>query len=256
MLQICRSCTLPARLQLERREKLTALQCEMITAQRLRAVWSGNMQKSFGFLCLCLVSLSGCSSSSNNATNLVVIGNSITLHAPNPAIGWYGDWGMAAPAAEMDFSHLVAGELTLPLSVNNLGIESQPTNSLPQIPVLAEKVGPGTIVILELGDNAPFGGNVAGFESAYEQLAATMGSKGGSLVCVSTWWHYQNIDEMVQTACEAHSGHYVYIGDLFTDPDNTDRQSTAYSNWQVNDHPRQWGHLHIAERVLDQIRGQ
>jgi hypothetical protein len=210
-------------------------------------------KKAFGFLVLCLISLLGCSR--NNPTELVVIGNSITLHGPAPTIGWYGDWGMAAPSPDKDFSHLVAIALNVPLSVNNLGIESKPENSLAQIPVLADKVGPGTAVILELGDNAPFGGDVAGFGSAYDQLAAAM-SKGNSLVCVSTWWHYANIDAIIKFACEEHHGHYAYIGDIFTDSANPDRQSTKYSDWQLNDHPQEWGHQHIAQRVLVQLRAQ
>jgi hypothetical protein len=66
-------------------------------------------------------------------------------------------------------------------------------------------------------------------------------SKGNSLVCVSTWWHYPNIDDTIKQACEAHDGHYAYIGDIFTDPANPDRQSTTYSDWQTNDHPRNGG---------------
>jgi hypothetical protein len=207
----------------------------------------------FWFLALCVFSLSGCGGS--NPTDLVVVGNSITLHGPAPAIGWYGDWGMAAPAANKDFSHIVGATLNVPLSDNNLGIESEPENSMPQISALADEVGPGTAVILELGDNAPFGGDVAAFGSAYNQLATAM-SKGNSLTCVSTWWHYPRIDNIIKLACEAHDGHYVYIGDIFTDPTNPDRQSTTYSDWQVNVHPQEWGHQHIAERVLLQLQAR
>jgi hypothetical protein len=81
-------------------------------------------------------------------------------------------------------------------------------------------------------------------------------ASGHSLVCVSTWWQNPEIDALIQAACAAHGGRYAYIGDLRTDPANTDLQTVQYSNWQVNDHPRQWGHQHIAERVLLQLQGQ
>jgi len=201
---------------------------------------------------LALLLLAGCAD--NKPSNLVVVGNSITIHGPAPTVGWYGDWGMAAPAADKDFSHIVGAALNVPVSVNNLGIESEPENSLPKIPILADKIGPGTAVILELGDNAPFG-DVAAFGSAYNQLAAAM-SKANSLICVSTFWHYQNVDDIIKHACETHGGHYAYIGDIFTDPTNPDRQSTAYSDWMVNVHPHVWGHARIAERVLRQLQNR
>jgi hypothetical protein len=37
---------------------------------------------------------------------VLVMGNSIALHAPAPKIGWTNNWGMAASAAEKDFAHL------------------------------------------------------------------------------------------------------------------------------------------------------
>ena len=36
---------------------------------------------------------------------ILFVGNSITLHPPSEALGWYGNWGMAATSAENDYVH-------------------------------------------------------------------------------------------------------------------------------------------------------
>ena len=41
------------------------------------------------------------------ANKVLFLGNSITLHGPAPAIGWLGNWGMAASTKDNDYVHLV-----------------------------------------------------------------------------------------------------------------------------------------------------
>ena len=161
---------------------------------------------------------------------------------------------MAAPSAEEDYSHLVASRLNIPLSVYNLGIESDPSGSMSEILAISTKVGPDTDVVLEFGDNVHLI-SAETFGSAYDHLAASL-AKGNSLVCVSTFWENPDIDKVIKARCEAHGGRYAFIGDIFTDPDNPDRKSTQYSDWMVNIHPQVWGHAHIAERVLLQLQGR
>ena len=71
-------------------------------------------------------------------TEIVVIGNSLSSHPPEPGIGWSGTWGMAASSAEKDFAHLVGSSLNLPLTTAYfVGIEMTPDASGVDIPIWA-----------------------------------------------------------------------------------------------------------------------
>ena len=45
------------------------------------------------------------------AARVLFLGNSITLHGPAPAIGWTGNWGMAASAERLDYVHLLTADI-------------------------------------------------------------------------------------------------------------------------------------------------
>lgn len=193
----------------------------------------------------------GCTlSPQQKPTNLLVLGNSITHAPPSPAVGWYGNWGMAAPSAGDDFSHLTAAAMKVPLTAVNMSIEIETESEISsaQISAVASTVGPATAVVLEFGDDVP-SGSLNSFAAAYDQLAQAV-AKGDSLVCLSTWWEKPNIDNAIRTICGRYGGCYAFIGDLYIDPFNSDLQTVEYSDSHVNSHPRQWGHQHIADRVF------
>jgi hypothetical protein len=216
--------------------------CEIRIAAKSACVAGWKHEERIVLFCTLYCLPCGLRGGHSNPTNLLAIGNSITFHGPNPSLGWYGNWGMAAPTAGQDYVHLVAKSLSLPFVVANSTVERGVLGTVPRADSKT------------IGDNA-VSFSIPAFGQAYNQLAAAMAS-GHSLVCVSTWWQNPEIDALIQAACAAHGGCYAYIGDLRTDPANTDLQTVQYSNWQVNDHPRQWGHQHIAERVLLQLQGQ
>lgn len=179
---------------------------------------------------------------------LVVIGNSITLHGPNPEIGWYGNWGMAASAAEKDYAHLSAaalgGVLVIP---DHADFERSPDSSIAAIPAAVAGVTPESLVVVQLGDNVA---DASGFRRAYGQLLDAISHRAGSLICLSTWWRNAELDGMIEVECSAHGGAYVFIGDIYSDPANPDQQAPLYWHGGVNAHPHDWGMARIAGRVV------
>jgi hypothetical protein len=60
----------------------------------------------FGYFGLLLFACQPKEKAPVNYKNILVLGNSITYHPPDPSIGWNGAWGMAATASSKDFFYL------------------------------------------------------------------------------------------------------------------------------------------------------
>ena len=164
-------------------------------------------------------------------TSLLVLGNSITRHGPLASIGWSGDWGMAASDQAHDYAHLVATALDLPIEARNVStLEVHSDAPLPEVTVT-----PGTVVIVELGDN--------GLPVHYTDLLALV--KGGAaLVCTSTYWMTAERDNVMKPACQSAGGVWVDLGGIFTGPQGT------WANPAVAGHPGDKEMAEIARRIL------
>ncbi len=175
------------------------------------------------FVSLVLASWGGAGSANDTTpTKLVVIGNSLTVHGVAPGL-WDHVSGMAASDADHDFAHLVGRGLGLPATaINFADLERNPADAINKIdfntPVEAEiaadtaSIDARTVVVVQLGDNAPAGST--DFPAAYAKLLDAA-ARARSLICVSTWWLNPTKDASIKTACEAHGGRYVFIGDIY-----------------------------------------
>lgn len=181
----------------------------------------------------------------------VFIGNSITYSIATPSMGWDHTSGMSASSTETDFAHLVAAALGIesPSVTNFSALERDPAANKWLIPDYTAVIDEATAVTIELGDNVALA-RLSEFADAYDALLAAA-DRGRSLVCVSTWWKEPSKDAVIASACEAHGGSYVYIGDILTDPANRDRlEGPQYTDPSVQDHPHDWSMARIAERIV------
>ena len=91
------------------------------------------------------------------------IGNSLTNHGPSAAVGWSGNWGMAASAATLDYKNQVVSKLGastarifLSSVVSANQVEKALSESAFDATSLLSAVRPGQdIVVLQFGDNVP-----------------------------------------------------------------------------------------------------
>lgn len=188
---------------------------------------------------------------------VLVIGNSITYHPPDLAIGWNADWGMAASAPEKDyFSRL----------------EDSLKNHFPGLQMIRENVFPferqfgsldfsvyghlrefnADLLIIRLGENVPLEELMDKNLSERLQKFTTYLTSGSARVIVTgTFWPNPQVNAQLLHAAESQGWEFVELSDL--------GQGTEYmalgefENESVARHPNNLGMEVIASRIIQQI---
>lgn len=195
---------------------------------------------------------------------ILFLGNSITLHGPAPAIGWHGNWGMAASAREKDFVHLVTNSISKAVGavpetmVKNVAQFERQYATYDVAASLKEAFDfKADLVILAIGENVP--GLTS--EEAKAQFAAGVkrllqGLKADhrpTIVVRSCFWPNQAKDQILQQACAEAGGIFVDIGRLSKDEANYARAERDYPHKGVASHPGDRGMQAIADAILQAL---
>ena len=190
---------------------------------------------------------------------VVFLGNSITLHPPLPAIGWTGEWGMAASAPENDYVHLVVRGIeqatgrAADVRVRNLadferGFENYDFAREQDLINFDPEY-----LIVALGENVaelPAREERLAFRDAFKRLLEGFlhGNYKPSTVVRGVFWHNDWKDEMM-----AHAASDLALPFVKADLD-ADERMTAIGLFQhegVQRHPGDLGHAEIARRILE-----
>lgn len=197
---------------------------------------------------------------------ILVLGNSITLHGPAPAIGWTNNCGMAASVPDKDYVHLLLRRF----AETNGGRE--PDTMIENIADFERGYGEmdvGTaykrfadfkpdIVILQIGENVPaFAAPEAAakFQKAVAALLALL--KPGlwdytpRLVVCSTFMTDKSKDDILRQACKdtGTAGVFVDLSDLGRDESNRAHTERKIDHAGVGAHPGDKGMAAIADAI-------
>lgn len=192
---------------------------------------------------------------------ILFLGNSVTLHGPAPALGWYGDWGMAASSEENDYVHVCMRRIreVHPNAAWRLGQLADWERAfwtdeevLDDFRYLRDWK-PDVIFSVFLGANTP-GEALAehDFEMHYRRMLRFFNPEGTAKLAVTDmFWANEVKDQVVRAAVKKENAILVPIGDL----GETDEMMALheYEHRGVAGHPGDKGMAEIANRLLAAI---
>lgn len=188
---------------------------------------------------------------------VLVIGNSITYHPRDLAIGWNADWGMAANAPDKDyFSRL----------------EDSLKNHFPGLQMIRKNVFPferqfasldfsqyrqlrefnADLLIIRLGENIPLEDlRDRNLSEGLQKFSTYLTSGNARVIITSTFWPNPLVNAQLSHSAESQGWEFVELSDL--------GQQTEYmaldefENESVARHPNNLGMEAIATRIIQQI---
>lgn len=199
---------------------------------------------------------------------ILFLGNSITLHSPSEAIGWTGNWGMAASAEEKDYVHLVVQALTEPAAsgitapkfmVQNIADFERQYATYPVEETLREFIDfKPDLLILAIGENVQ---ELTSEESknqfhdcVVKLLKAFQKNGNPTIVVRSGFWPSSNKDACLKRAANNVGAIFVDISPLAKDEANYARSERQIAHAGVAGHPGDRGMKAIADAIVDAIK--
>ena len=199
------------------------------------------------------------------ADKVLFLGNSITLHGPAPAIGWLGNWGMAASTEDNDYVHLVlkaiakaAGKDPKSMVVNIADFERQFETYDLAVGLKRELAFRADLIIVAIGENVPALTSERAqdaFQASVVRLLKKLQDSGDPVIVVrSCFWPDSTKDVRLRAACRAAGGIFVDASPLGADPANQARAERKFSHDGVAGHPGDKGMRALADAILNALR--
>ncbi len=189
---------------------------------------------------------------------ILFAGNSLTLHPPNPAVEWYGNYGMAASSEDSDYVAHVSASLEAS-SFRRLLTSSWETRFyqdsvrwyVSEIDTVAFD-----LMVVFVGDMLNQDTALAyDFQSHFHDFLQGLRQfhPSARLITVTKFWPNQDIDSMIITASAPFGAAVADISSLSSDTLNFAYTERPYAVHAVGIHPGDRGHRHIADAILEAL---
>jgi alpha-galactosidase len=191
---------------------------------------------------------------------VLVLGNSITLNAPDSSKGWYGNWGMAASAMDSDYVHILkqclSDKIGYEPDVRIASITSFEKNFKGYDNIGSTEIGDlaafgPDLVVLRIGDNVETADAIKyDLVSHYAALISFLKrSDSAIVVTTSCWFQKPTVDACMRMACEQQNVWFIDISDLYNSAGNRADAQHSYPDAGTGKHPGNAGMRAIADRL-------
>lgn len=202
---------------------------------------------------------------------ILFLGNSITLHAPAPEIGWNNNWGMAASAESKDYVHLVAAAVAAKtgsepsVMARNIADFERAYTSYDVDTQLADAFAfKPDLFFLSIGENVPELNSEeqkAQFKSAVRRIidGVLAQNSQATVIVRSCFWADTEKDLALSQVSQQTGAVFVNIGALGADLSNHANAETAYppsALVNIGTHPGDKGMAAIASALVQAILPQ
>jgi hypothetical protein len=197
-------------------------------------------------------------------SKVLFLGNSITLHDPAPAIGWTGNWGMAASSEEKDYVHLLTSELTKAagakpeIKVRNIADFERAFDGFDiETKFKGELDFQADLVIVAIGENVPElvdSELQEKYSIAFGRLLTSLRAHGQPNIFVrSCFWPNTVKDDIMRKSAEGETIAFVDIAKLGLDETNAAKAERQIEHAGVAGHPGDKGMRAIADALFAAI---
>ncbi len=196
----------------------------------------------------------------DGSPRIMIVGNSITRHAPNPSIGWNGDYGMAASSKDNDYVHILMKKVraTHPNAVFCIVQAAGWERTYASANVFNEySAAPDFVpdaVIYRLGENVKddyFAAN--DMESAIHSFLRylTQRNRNAEYIFTTNFWADEEVDNVTRTVARAYGKTAIELGAYGADDQY--KAIGSFENSGVANHPGDKGMLAIADAIWPEL---